>query len=840
MLQSSDHLSIKSPLAGQVYPIEQVPDPVFSQRMAGDGISVDPITDTLYAPADGTVSYIHPSLHALTLKSGPYELMMHIGIDTVGLKGDGFSQLVQPGDQVRCGDPLIRFDLDKVASKARSLMTQILVTGDAQVTPRLQGGRINVGDELFTIDGGTAGSEGNHAVSRENVQKAVVKIINPTGIHARPAASMVTELKKLNVDVTLRSGGKEANGKSIIAVMALELALDQKCEIEASGPDAEEAVARVQNILGALHDDGSEHGTNQANASATTPQTPAENLDPNTYQGAGISAGLAAGKIFCLSSEEREVPQHSNDPQAEQLRLDQGIEQARQDIQTLHQNLQRKGQTNRAAIFAAHLEILDDPEILHDTIRGIKNGQTAAFAWREAYRSREQALQKLKNELLAARANDLRDVGQRVLKLLLDEEGSGWDIPADTIIVAEDLTPSDVVGLDTELVLGFVTITGGPTSHVAILAKSLGIPAVAGVREDVLQITPGTTAILDGSEGTLKLKPSTAEINQVKAIREQAARHQQDVLSRASEAALSKDGHQFEVCANIGSLSDSQEGVRLGAEGVGLLRSEFLFLHRDREPTIDEQVSIYSDIGQALGDRPLVIRTLDVGGDKPLPYLKFPDEDNPFLGVRGIRIHRENPRIITQQVEAICQAAQDHPIAIMFPMVSFLHEIQEFKALVQGICEKKSWRVPKVGIMIEVPSAALQAEVLAPEVDFFSIGTNDLAQYTLATDRTHRQLAKTVDGLHPAVLQLIAKATAGAKKYGKHVAVCGGIASDLDAVPILMGLGIDEFSVSLPMIGEVKDEIRKFSRPACRDLGQMVLTLGTSQEVRQAARDFRS
>jgi phosphoenolpyruvate-protein phosphotransferase len=368
---------------------------------------------------------------------------------------------------------------------------------------------------------------------------------------------------------------------------------------------------------------------------------------------------------------------------------------------------------------------------------------------------------------------------------------------------------------------------------VAILARSLGLPALAGADEAVLKIADGTEVVLDGETGELRRNPSAEQKASVTRAQNENLERRKAALEMAHEPAKTRDGKHIEVAANIGSAEDARQAVELGADGVGLLRSEFLFLERDEAPSEEEQQRVYQEIADILGPRPLVIRTLDVGGDKPLRYLPMPAEENPFLGVRGIRIGLVRQEILRTQLRAILKVRSKAKIHVMFPMISTLEELQKAKAILEE--ERLALKAPQisVGIMIEVPSAALLADVLAPEVDFFSIGTNDLTQYTLAMDRGHKDLAKQVDALHPSVLKLIGMTAQAGLKHNKWVGVCGGLASDLNAVAILLGLGVRELSVSLPSIPLVKSKVRESAIPEAESLAAEAKNLKNGAEVRE-------
>jgi phosphocarrier protein FPr len=445
----------------------------------------------------------------------------------------------------------------------------------------------------------------------------------------------------------------------------------------------------------------------------------------------------------------------------------------------------------------------------------------------------------LRNELLAQRANDVRDVGQRVLLHLTGIKAMPPAYPERSILIAEDLTASDAATMEPGRVVGFATLRGGATSHVAILARSLGIPAVAGIDPRSLEIPNGTPVILDGAKGSLRLSPPPDEIACITEHQARLAAQSEQDMAHALEPALTKDGHRVFVFANIDGIRHAQKVDSLGAEGVGLLRSEFLFMDRASAPSEDEQAQCYEAILKSIGpERPVVIRTLDVGGDKPLPYLPIPREDNPFLGERGIRVGLDRPDVLRTQLRAILRASSAGKVAVMFPMIATVQELRDAKAILAQEAKSLGVEPIRCGIMVEVPSAALMIDSFAHEADFFSIGTNDLTQYTLAMDRGHPKLAPKVDALNPAVLRLIARIIDDAHAHRRLVGICGGVAGDPQGVPILVGLGIDELSVSLPAIPTVKAQIRRLNLMNCRELAQRALNCWTVEEVRALESEY--
>ena len=466
-------------------------------------------------------------------------------------------------------------------------------------------------------------------------------------------------------------------------------------------------------------------------------------------------------------------------------------------------------------------------------------GKSAEYGWQKAFTTYADQLAGLQNEVLAGRANDLRDVGKRVLRILTGKETEELQLPDQAILIAEELTPSFTASIDTSKVRGFCTTTGGATSHVAILARALDIAAVAGIEARVLDIKDGASLILDGSKGTLRINPSP-ELVQQTIVRQAALKEQREKdLATCHEPAVTTDGKRLEVVANIGGVDEAIESVKLGGEGVGLLRSEFLFLDRMTAPTEEEQFEVYRDALLALEGRPLIVRTLDVGGDKPLPYLALPKEENPFLGQRGIRIGLERPEIFRVQARAVLRAGSHGTIRIMFPMIATIGEIRDAKTMLEEERVRLDVDPIEIGIMVEIPSTAVMAEQFAREVDFFSVGTNDLTQYTLAMDRGHPKLASKMDGLNPAVLRLIKQAADGAHSQEKWLGVCGGMASDTQAVPILIGLGVDELSVSVPALPTIKAEVRKWSKADCQLLAEQALDAISGAQVRELVENTR-
>ncbi len=833
---------LQAPLSGQLVPIEHVPDPVFAEKMVGEGLSIDPLSDRLLAPCDGEVVQVHAAGHAVTMKTVEgLEVLLHIGLDTVGLKGEGFDPKVSVGEQVTAGTELITFDLDHVATHAKSVLTQMVITNPerlASFTPR--SGLVTAGEdavaelELVADDGR---DDADAAAGRQVTSEAVI-VANPVGLHARPAAVLVNLAKRFEGRVYLQRGDTRVNAKSVVAIMGLEVGPGEKVHLIAQGPEAAEA---VETLSAAVAEGLGEAGAAPVAAPASStvraepaPEPSVQSDDPDLLLGVAASPGLGVGTVLQIRHEDISVEEEATDRHHERRRLDDAIDKAQVQLEALEARLLREADPSKAAIFAAHQELLDDPDLLDLAGSAIDKGKSAAFAWRSAYRTHAERLAGLQSEVLAGRANDVRDVGQRVLEVLTGVRQERPEFPAGTILIAEDLTPSDTATLDRDRIEGFCTTSGGASSHVAILARSLDIPAVAGIDPQALEVAEGERVILDGAKGTLRLNASEAEVDRIRRRKERIAKRRAVELEHALEPAITTDGHRTEVVANIAAVEDAREAKSAGAEGVGLLRTEFAFMGRTSAPTEDEQVEIYRGIAEAMPEgQPLVIRTLDVGGDKPLSYLPIAREDNPFLGERGIRVGLDRPEILRTQARAILRAADAGArMHVMFPMIATMQDWRSAKEVFE---EERlrlgADRIP-VGIMVEVPSVAVIAERFAAEVDFFSVGSNDLTQYVLAMDRGHPKLAPQVDGLHPACLRLIGQSVKAAHEHGRWLGVCGSIAGDPQAVPLLLGLGVDELSVSIPAIPSVKAQIRRLSLEECRDLAAQALEQESAASVR--------
>jgi len=567
-------------------------------------------------------------------------------------------------------------------------------------------------------------------------------------------------------------------------------------------------------------------------------------------QGIAAALGFAIGPVFQFHQVDLRVERHTiADPDEEIKRLGKAVVAATGQVQAVYEKAKAETAADQASIFDAHLMMLQDPELL-DTIRKTiaEKKWNVEFAVKEATEYYAQTLEGMGNDYFKSRAADVRDIAQRLLRILLGANNADTGkLTQPSIIIARDLTPSDTVLLDIRQVLGFCTVEGSETSHTAILARGLSIPAVVGGGSEILGIPNGKGIILDGLTGKVFLDPTPETIEMYKARKISIAALAEKAADHCLEPAVTQDGRQVEVVANIGSVEGAKTAIDNGAEGVGLLRTEFLYMERKTLPDEEEQYKAYSAILDVFGMLPVVLRTSDIGGDKELPYLDLVKETNPFLGVRGLRLALVHPEeLLKPQLRAAIRAGRGHDLRIMFPMVTALMEIRQARRVVEE-CKAELVKEGKpigaklqVGIMVEVPSSALMADILAPEVDFFSIGTNDLTQYTMAVDRTNSQLAYLTSAFSPAVLRLIQNVILQAHKYGKWVGLCGELAGEPLAIPILLGLGLDEFSMNPPAIPTAKQIIRGLKVPECQKLAEEILMFESAEEVKAYVREKMS
>ncbi len=727
-----------------------------------------------------------------------------------------------------------------------------------------------------------------HPLAQEFIARVIVPLEH--GIHARPAATLAARAKSLSATVTLEAHGRSANARSAISVMSLGARKGDEVVIRASGPDAALAVAAIETAIRTAVEapdapapgasttvrsgaaglsptdrravpaslpamvsmpmrapapvlkSNSPHSpaavlaaephaigladSTAARAAPSIPSTPS----PNVIAAVAASPGIATGVAVSLVRPMLAVPETAADQGAESAAL----ERARAHVRTQLTAILRSTHGAARDIASAHLEFLDDTELLATAADAISRGKSAGAAWRSALRAQAEIIAALPDPRMAERADDLHDLEYQVLAALTGKSGApGYVLPERAIVISRELLPSQFVALDKSRLVGICTAAGGPTSHVAVLAASLDIPMLVAAGEEVLGIPDGAQLILDADHRRLQVSPDPAALRQAETlVAERQAKQARDRQNAAAECRTA-DGARIEVFANAASIAEAEAAVTQGAEGCGLLRTEFLFLERESAPDEATQSAAYQAIVSAFGGRPVVIRTLDAGADKPLAYLAMPPEENPSLGVRGIRVSLQNPELMRAQLRAILKVRPLGACRILLPMVADPAEVREVRRMLDEIRRELQIEVPvPLGVMIETPASALLADQLAREADFLSIGTNDLTQYTLAMDRGNAALAARLDALHPAVLRLIEMAARAGRAANRDVAVCGGLASDPAAAAILIGLGVNELSAVPSVVPRLKARIRTLTLSGCQSLAQRALQADSAEAVR--------
>ncbi|MGF6540160.1 phosphoenolpyruvate--protein phosphotransferase [Paraburkholderia youngii] len=849
MSHSEDHIVLLAPLTGPLVPLAKVPDPVFAGGMFGDGIGVDPLEGRLVAPCDGVVTHLARTGHAVTLESAEgAQILLHIGIDTVGLNGKGFAPMVAQGAKVRAGDVLIEFDQDQVALNAPSLVSVVAIANsDAfEIIERAPDGHVKAGATPLLVLRAREGV--SHDAAREACAAQVmdearrqITLTHAGGLHARPAARAREAARGFDARVEVRYDGRKAPIESVVGLLGLGAGEGASVELLGVGPHAQAAVDAVADELTReAHGEVEHKPARPATAPTTVVATPAagEPLAPNTLAGVCAAPGVAVGKLVRWDDADVDPPEQASGTSAAESRLlDKAIATVDADLDTIVRDASQRGAVGEAGIFAVHRVLLEDPTLLDAARDLISLGKSAGFAWREAIRAQIDILSNVEDALLAERAADLRDIEKRVQRALGYTSSAARTLPDEAVLAADEFTPSDLSSLDRTRVTALVMARGGATSHAAILARQAGIPALVAVGDALHAIPDGTQVVVNASTGRLEFAPTELDVERARCERSRLADVREANRRTSQQAAATADGRAIEVAANIATLDDANAAVDNGADSVGLLRTELLFIHRPAAPSADEHRHSYQEIVDALRGRSAIIRTLDVGADKEVDYLTLPPEPNPALGLRGVRLAQVRPDLLDDQLRGLLAVRPIGAVRILLPMVTDAGELIRIRKRIDELAREAGSTEPvEVGVMIEVPSAALLADQLAQHADFLSIGTNDLTQYTLAMDRCQPDLAAQADGLHPAVLRLIAATVEGAAKHGKWVGVCGALAGDPLAMPLLVGLGVTELSVDPVSVPGIKARVRTLDYQLCRQRARDALALDSAQAVRAASR----
>ncbi|MEK6295927.1 MAG: glucose PTS transporter subunit IIA, partial [Paraburkholderia tropica] len=724
-------VELVAPLTGPVVPLASVPDPVFSEGLFGDGIGVDPLVGRLVAPCDGTVMHLARTGHAVTLQSAEgAQILVHIGIDTVELNGKGFTPQVEQGAQVRRGDLLIEFDLDIVACHAPSLVSVIAIANsDAfEVVERAGAGHVRAGETTLLVlrarDGAAVEASVTNVVMEE--VRRTVTLAHAGGLHARPAARAREAVRGLEARVEVRYGERKAAIESVVGLLGLGAGEGATIELVGMGREAQKAVDAVAGeLLREAPGEVSETPARElspaplaaapAAANAQTAQQRAQQSAPGTLMGVCAAPGVAVGKLVRWDDAELTPPElASGTPAAESRLLDKAVAAIDAELEASVRTASQRGAIGEAGIFQMHRVLLEDPTLIDAARDLISLGKSAGFAWREAIRAQIAVLGKVDDPLLAERAADLRDLEKRVLRSLAYTSGAAGangaaqrELPDEAVLAADEFTPSDLATLDRTRVTALVMARGGATSHAAIIARQAGIPALVALGDALHQIEEGAQVIVDASAGRFAFAPGAADIERARTEKQRLAGVREANRRTSHEAAATRDGHAVEVAANIATLDDARTAVDNGADAVGLLRTELMFIHRQAAPTVEEHRQSYQAIAEALAGRTAIIRTLDVGADKEVDYLTLPPEPNPALDLRGIRLAQVRPDLLDDQLRGLVAVKPEGALRILLPMVTDVGELVHLRERIDAFAREagRSTRV-EVGVMIEVPSAA--------------------------------------------------------------------------------------------------------------------------------------
>jgi phosphocarrier protein FPr len=719
---------------------------------------------------------------------------------------EGVLVLMDLGSAVLSAETAVDF-LDEAQRGRVRLCSGPLVEGAvAAVSLAAAGGTLE--EIAAEAEGALSGKATPTVVLAGAIEERTVTLPNRLGLHARPAARIIRLARRYGARMTIENltahiGPVDAG--SLNAMLSLRGRQGHELRFRAEGSQARQAIAEMAAFV--------ESGCGDVE----------EAPHPTEDAGIGASAGIAIGPLVRIRTTLPDISRQTcGDPDAEWQRLQVALSGAQRETRALYDWARQHAGENQAGIFDAQSLLLEDPELIELARSGIfDERRDAASAWQSAASSFAEQFGAIDREA------DLTDVSARVLEKVSGAGGVEISLHQPAILAAHDLLPSHIEKLDPALVLGLCLETGSASAHTAILARARGIPAVVGLGPALSTVAEGTTVAIDGEQGKLWVSPGEDEIRHLEELRCNWLAARQASQAIRHHPATTRDGRRITVLANLSREAQVFDAIEYGAEGVGVLRTEFLFLDRKTPPDEEEQFSCYRNIAEALDERTLVIRTLDIGGDKSVPYIDIGAEANPFLGWRGIRIMLERRDLFKTQLRAIMRAADKYPVEVLLPMISTLQELREAKAFMGEL----GLRIP-VGAMIEVPAAALLADRLAPEVSRLSIGTNDLVQYLMAADRTNARVAHTADHFQPAVLRAIRDTVIAGRNAGINVDVCGEMAPDPLAAPLLLGLGVEEFSVSPPMIPDLKRAIARWTVVEAEDLARQALEAESAAAVR--------
>ncbi len=827
-----------APVSGKLIPITEVPDPVFAEKMLGDGFAIESREekkDIVVSPVNGTIKNVNENNHALIIETEDgVEVLIHVGVDTVAMKGKGFKPLVKAGKKVRVGEKLLKIDLQLIRSQAPSSMVIVVLANQPNVVIKLpQVNEVMAEDVVFSLTNDKQETSSSSAGADSVLEGEWIEITNPHGLHARPSATLAKKVLSYGVSVWVeKQGGKKVDAKSSTAIMSMGIAKGDKVRFVC----VDEKIIKELNqaVLSGLGEDVDAAPQATAPSSAATPSAQMANdifpLDFNSESRLKLpiaSPGVTWGKLFVVKEVKRDIPEKGKAAAEEKKTLSKAVEKAISDLD----NEMKSVDAESVEILEAHKAFLMDPELLDLSTQVIEQGKSAAFAWNQVTNEQAEVFAQSGNAYMAERAADMRDINNRILDILLGKQPAP-QYPENCIVLVHELTPSDVTNFDPRI-KGVVSVIGSPTSHASIMLRNRGIPSFYQAPEEIMHAPEGIEAVLDTQQGFFLVNPNAQEKATYKTKIEQMERRKAEALAVADKRGETKDGVRIEITGNVSSVKEAKEATARGGEGFGLARSEFLFYGRHNAPSEDEQRDLYQGLLDATTHM-VTVRLLDAGGDKPLAYVKIAKEANPQLGVRGMRIIEDNEDVYRTQIRALLRCKDLDRLRIMTPMISLVNEVARIAKIVE---EEKNrlgiMQMPQLGIMAETPAVCIMSEQFAPHVDFFSVGTNDLTQYTMAMDRENSRLAPLASAANPAVLGMIYHLCQGAEKFSKPVAVCGAAASDPLTACLFVGLGVTELASAGETLPEVKAAVRSYTMKQLKDVALRALRASSEEEVRK-------
>lgn len=869
---------IYAPLTGTIVSLEQIEDPMIAARALGDGVAINPTNNVVVSPCNGVIKLVHSHKHVVIIETTEgVDILIHVGVNTKSVAEEQFEAFVKVKDTVKVGDKLLAFNKEELIAQGKSPVTVVIANyldTSINAIKFSDKSQVEAGTSLIYAVGeknlinsssfsnyfnGINSNTNNNNLSPMNTQNErlvtqEVTIYNETGLHARPAAFLCNLVKKLPASITLTKGEDSANAKSLIEILGLGINFNDQVVITVEGENATQILSQIveafNNGLGeeitSIPQFLSDNKISSENASIDSYNedcTPTRedlvrkinNKEASiAVKGICIYPSLVSGKAYIVKSEKINFAETSKlSVSEEDKRLQNALQVVHDKIEEYINEAKEQNKLSQVEIFSAHLEVLSDSFLLKHANEQVQQGKTAEFAFSSAVKKTCDVLNQTQNTLLKERTADIKDIGKGVLTVLSGKPITSLQIPEDSIVIAEDLTPSNITSFNNN-VKGVVLAKGSSTSHISIMMKNDGVPSIVSMGSEILNIPAGSRLILDSKNSCLIINPSEEQVKQTKEAMVKQSNIKSFNLTNCKEDAITTDGVKIKVLGNVGGIDQAVKTFDRGGEGIGLVRSEFLFMNTTSAPSEDEQHRTYQAICDAMHGYEVVVRTLDVGGDKPISYIKLPSEDNPIMGLRGVRNYYLNKDIFYSQIKALLRVNPTGVCKIMLPMVSGIDEVIKVKTEIAeaqkalGIKNKV-----QVGIMVEVPSVALLAKQFAKHVDFFSIGTNDLAQYMLAMDRGHDILTKHLNNLNPALLKAIVYTCEGAKEVGIPVGICGAMASEPESVPILIGLGVSSLSCSAEIIPDIKALIRKISFAKCKEIAYQALTLENQDQVKE-------